>query len=51
MPEIAQEGQMEQFIGAAVKGLVATAASKGSVSEAQVKSALSDANDKMAAAG
>jgi multiple sugar transport system substrate-binding protein len=51
MPEIAQEGQMEQFIGAAVKGLIATAASKGSVSEAQVKSALSDANQKMAAAG
>jgi multiple sugar transport system substrate-binding protein len=51
MPEIAQEGQMEQFIGAAIKGLIATAATKGSVSEAQVKSALSDANQKMAAAG
>jgi multiple sugar transport system substrate-binding protein len=51
MPEIAQEGQMEQFIGAAVKSLIATAASKGSVSEAQVKAALSDANEKMAAAG
>jgi multiple sugar transport system substrate-binding protein len=51
MPEIAQEGQMEQFLGAAIKGLVATAASKGSVSAAQVKAALSDANQKMAAAG
>jgi multiple sugar transport system substrate-binding protein len=51
MPEIAQEGQMEQFLGAAIKGLVATAASKGSVSEAQVKAALTDANQKMAAAG
>jgi multiple sugar transport system substrate-binding protein len=51
MPQIAQEGQMEQLIGAAVKGLIATAASKGSVSEAQVKAALSDANQKMAAAG
>jgi multiple sugar transport system substrate-binding protein len=51
MPEIAQEGQMEQFIGSAVKGLVATAASKGSVSAAQVKATLTDANQKMAAAG
>ncbi len=51
MPLIAQEGQMEQFIGAAIKGLVATAASKGTVSDAQVKAALSDANEKMAAAG
>ena len=51
MPLIAQEGQMEQFLGAAIKGLVATAASKGTVSDAQVKAALSDANEKMAAAG
>jgi multiple sugar transport system substrate-binding protein len=51
MPEIAQEGQMEQFIGSAIKGLVATAASKGSVSAEQVKAALTDANQKMAAAG
>ncbi len=51
MPLIPQEGQMEQFIGAAIKGLVATAASKGTVSTAQVKAALSDANEKMAAAG
>jgi multiple sugar transport system substrate-binding protein len=51
MPLIAQEGQMEQFLGAAIKGLVATAASKGGVSDAQVKAALSDANQKMAAAG
>jgi multiple sugar transport system substrate-binding protein len=51
MPLIAQEGQMEQFLGAAIKGLVATAASKGTVSDAQVKAALSDANQKMAAAG
>ena len=51
MPEIAQEGQMEQFIGTAMKGLIATAASKGSVTDAQVKAALDDANQKMAAAG
>jgi multiple sugar transport system substrate-binding protein len=51
MPEIAQEGQMEQFLGAAIKGLVATAASKGSVSDTQVKAALTDANEKMSAAG
>jgi multiple sugar transport system substrate-binding protein len=51
MPEIAQEAQMEQFLGAAIKGLVATGASKGSVSEAQVKAALGDANQKMTAAG
>jgi multiple sugar transport system substrate-binding protein len=51
MPEIAQEGQMEQFIGSAMKGLIATAASKGSVTAAQVKAALTDANQKMAAAG
>ncbi len=51
MPEIAQEGQMEQFIGSAMKGLIATAASKGSVSADQVKAALDDANQKMAAAG
>jgi multiple sugar transport system substrate-binding protein len=51
MPEIPQEGQMEQFIGSAMKGLIATAASKGSVSAEQVKSALTDANEKMAAAG
>jgi ABC-type glycerol-3-phosphate transport system substrate-binding protein len=47
----AQEGQMEQFLGAAIKGLVATAASKGTVFAAQVKAALSDPNEKMAAAG
>jgi multiple sugar transport system substrate-binding protein len=51
MPLIAQEGHREQFLGAAIKGLVATAASKGTVSDAQVKAALSDANEKMAAAG
>jgi hypothetical protein len=51
MPEIPQEGQMEQFIGSAMKGLIATAASKGSVSAEQVKAALTDANEKMAAAG
>jgi multiple sugar transport system substrate-binding protein len=51
MPEIPQEGQMEQFVGSAMKGLIATAASKGSVSAEQVKAALTDANEKMAAAG
>jgi multiple sugar transport system substrate-binding protein len=51
MPEIAQEGQMEEFIGAAMKGLIATAASKGDVSAQQVKAALTEANQKMAAAG
>jgi multiple sugar transport system substrate-binding protein len=51
MPEVPQEGQMEQFVGTAMKGLIATAASKGDVTEAQVASALHDANEKMAAAG
>jgi len=51
MPLIPQEGQMENFIGAALKGLIATAATKGNVTEAQVKAALTDANQKMAAAG
>jgi len=51
MPLINEEGQMETFIGGAVKQLIAEAATKGSVSEAEVKSALADANQKMAAAG
>jgi len=51
MPLIDQEGQMETFIGDAVKQLVAKATTQGSVSDADVKSALSNANQKMQAAG
>jgi multiple sugar transport system substrate-binding protein len=51
MPLINEEGQMETFVGDAVKQLVAKAATQGSVSEAEVKSALSAANQKMQAAG
>jgi multiple sugar transport system substrate-binding protein len=36
-PRSRRKARWEQFIGSAVKGLVATAAGKGSVSEAQVK--------------
>src|SRR3954454_19018793 len=50
MPLINEEGQMETFIGDAVKQLISRAATKGSVSEADVKSALTAANQKMAAA-
>jgi multiple sugar transport system substrate-binding protein len=50
MPLIPEEGQMETFIGTALKGLVAKAATKGAVSDADVKAALKDANDKMVAA-
>jgi multiple sugar transport system substrate-binding protein len=50
MPLINEEGQMETFIGDAVKQLIATAATKGSVSEGEVKSALTAANQKMQAA-
>jgi multiple sugar transport system substrate-binding protein len=50
MPLISEEGQMETFIGTAMKGLVSDSATKGPVSDAQVKAALKSANDKMAAA-
>ncbi|MFL5442796.1 MAG: ABC transporter substrate-binding protein [Myxococcales bacterium] len=50
MPLINEEGQMETFIGDALKQLISRAATKGSVSEAEVKSALTAANQKMAAA-
>jgi multiple sugar transport system substrate-binding protein len=50
MPLIPEEGQMETFIGTALKGLVAKAATKGAVSDADVKAALKDANEKMVAA-
>ena len=50
MPLIPEEGQMETFIGTALKGLVAKAATKGGVSDADVKSALKEANEKMVAA-
>jgi multiple sugar transport system substrate-binding protein len=50
MPLINEEGQMETFIGDAVKQLIATAATKGSVSDAEVRSALTAANQKMQAA-
>lgn len=50
MPLIAEEGQMETFIGTALKQLVAKGATKGSVSDADVKSELKAANEKMAAA-
>src|SRR4051794_24640745 len=51
MPLIDQEGQMETFIGDAVKQLIAKATTRGSVSEADVKAQLSEANQKMQAAG
>jgi multiple sugar transport system substrate-binding protein len=50
MPLIPEEGQMETFIGTALKGLVAKAATKGGVSEAEVKAELKSANEKMIAA-
>ena len=50
MPLIPEEGQMETFIGTAIKGLVAKAATSGGVSDADVKAALKEANEKMAAA-
>jgi multiple sugar transport system substrate-binding protein len=50
MPLIPEEGQMETFIGTALKGLVAKAATKGDVSEAEVKAELTKANEKMVAA-
>ena len=51
MPLIAEEGQMETFIGEALKGLISDSATKGPVSDAQVEAALKSANEKMAAAG
>jgi len=51
MPLINEEGQMETFVGDAVKQLIAKATTQGPVSEAEVKSALSAANQKMQAAG
>ena len=51
MPLIAEEGQMETFIGEALKGLISDSATKGPVSDEQVKAALKSANEKMAAAG
>ncbi len=50
MPLIPEEGQMETFIGEALKGLIADSATKGPVSDAQVEAALKSANEKMAAA-
>ena len=50
MPLIPEEGQMETFIGDAVKQLIATSATKGPVSDEQVRAALKSANEKMAAA-
>ena len=50
MPLIAEEGQMETFIGEALKGLISDSATKGAVSDAQVQAALKSANEKMAAA-
>jgi multiple sugar transport system substrate-binding protein len=50
MPLIAEEGQMETFIGEALKGLISDSATKGAVSDAQVEAALKSANEKMAAA-
>jgi multiple sugar transport system substrate-binding protein len=50
MPLIAEEGQMETFIGTALKQLISDSATKGPVSDAQVQAALKSANDKMAAA-
>jgi multiple sugar transport system substrate-binding protein len=49
MPLIPEEGQMEQFIGDAVKQLFAQAATRGSVSPEQVRAQLNDANEQMAA--
>ena len=40
MPLIAAGGADGEFIGAAMKDLIATSATKGAVSDAQVKSAL-----------
>ena len=51
MPLIAEEGQMETFIGEALKGLISDSATKGPVSDAEVEAALKSANEKMAAAG
>ena len=39
MPLIAEEGQMETFIGEAMKGLISDSATKGPVTDAQVKAA------------
>jgi multiple sugar transport system substrate-binding protein len=50
MPLIAEEGQMETFIGEALKGLISDSATNGPVSDAQVQAALKSANEKMAAA-
>jgi multiple sugar transport system substrate-binding protein len=50
MPLIAEEGQMETFLGEALKGLISDSATKGPVSDAQVQAALKSANEKMAAA-
>ena len=50
MPLIPEEGQMETFIGDAMKQLISDSATKGPVSDAQVKAALKSANEKMAAA-
>jgi multiple sugar transport system substrate-binding protein len=50
MPLIAEEGQMETFIGEALKQLISDSATKGPVSDAQVRAALKAANEKMAAA-
>jgi multiple sugar transport system substrate-binding protein len=51
MPLIPEEGQMETFIGEAMKGLISDSATKGPVSDAEVEAALKSANEKMAAAG
>ena len=50
MPLIPEEGQMETFIGEALKQLISDSATKGPVSDAQVEAALKSANEKMAAA-
>ena len=50
MPLIPEEGQMETFIGEALKGLISDSATKGPVSDAEVEAALKSANEKMAAA-
>ena len=51
MPLIAEEGQMETFIGDGDEGADRRdSATKGAVSDAQVKAALKAANEKMAAA-
>jgi len=49
MPLIPEEGQMEQFIGDAVKQLFAQAATRGEVTTEQVRAQLTDANEQMAA--